>query len=660
MWTTKYSALVASVASVVIGASTALGITHAAPGHTTTPAAATTGGIKVAYYDQWSVYENAFYLKQVDSEGIADKLDYMMYDFENIDPVNLTCFEATKAADQNENDPNAGDGAGDSFADYGKTFDASTSVDGTADAYNDPIVGNFKQLKELKAKHPNLKVLLSIGGWTYSKYFSDVSASDAARKKFVSSCIDMFFKGNLPSQNGYGGPGTGAGIFDGVDLDWEYPGGGGHLGNHSSPNDKANFTALAAEFRSELDAQGQADNKHYALTAALSAGQDKIRNYETDKLGQYLDFGNVMTYDMHGGWEATGPTNFQDPIYSRPDDPMTPVAPGNAKYNIDEAVTAWTTGDGSYGIPGGFPANKLTVGFPFYYRGWTGVQAGSNHGLFQPASGPAPGAPLSGNVAGIRMYKELSGVVDNPSDTFYDSTAQGAYFYDGTNWWGGDSPQSIQAKSDYLHCKGLGGAMMYSLEDLDPGTTLFNDVVNDVNGGPSSGCTTPPTTTPTTPPPTTPPTTTTTAPPTTTTTAPPTTTPPSNTGLANGDFETGALTPWTCDGNLGSVVTNPVRGGKYALAGAASSSDNAQCSQQVTVRPNHTYTLSAWLNGNYVYLGVNNTGTTDASTWSATTNGAYQQVSTKFSTGASTTTVTVWVHGWYGQGTYYVDDVTLT
>src|SRR5438105_4643145 len=96
-----------------------IGPAHAAPANTT-GAAATSGGIKVAYYDQWSIYQNTFYLKNVDTEGMAGKLDYLLYDFENIDPVNLTCFEATKATDPDpggENDPNAGDGAEDSFAD---------------------------------------------------------------------------------------------------------------------------------------------------------------------------------------------------------------------------------------------------------------------------------------------------------------------------------------------------------------------------------------------------------------------------------------------------------------------------------------------------------------------------------------------------------------
>jgi chitinase len=453
----------------------------------TAQAATTTGGVKFAYFTQWGIYGNAFYPKNLDTEGIAGKLDYLVYAFENVDPTNLTCFEADSAASQDENNPNAGDGAGDSFADYGKSYGADISVDGVADTWNQPIVGNFNQLKKLKAKYPNLKIVVSLGGWTYSKYFSDAAATDASRKKFVSSCIDMFIKGNLPSRNGFGGPGSGAGIFDGVDIDWEYPGAAGHTGNHFTAADKTNYTLLLAEFRAELDALG--GGKKY-LTAAVPAGQDKIAHIETNKVGTYLDYANAMTYDMHGGWEATGPTNLQDPLYGSPNDPMAPVPPGNGKYSIDAAVKAWTAGDSGYGIAGGFPANKLTIGYPFYYRGWTGVAAGANHGLYQPASGPATGHALSGNVPGVSFYKELTGFVDNPSDTFLDPTTKGAYFYDGTTFWAGDSKASIQARADYQHCNGLAGAMMYSLEALDSAATLFNDVVNSVNGG-TAGCSSP-------------------------------------------------------------------------------------------------------------------------------------------------------------------------
>jgi chitinase len=489
-------------------------------------AAGGSGGITVAYYDQWSIYQNAYYLKNLDTSGAASKLNYLIYDFENIDPVNLTCFEATKATNPDpagESDPNAGDGAEDSFADYQKSFDSTISVNGTTDVFNQPIAGNFHQLQELKAKHPNLKILLSLGGWTYSKYFSDAAATSASRQKLVSSCINMFINGNIPSQGGFGGNGTAANIFDGFDIDWEYPGStGGHLGNHVSPNDTANYTALMQEFRNELNTAGAANGKTYALTAALPAGQDKISKIQTNQIGQYLTFADVMTYDLHGGFETTGPTNFADQLLQAPNDPSNAIAPGTQKYAGDNAIKAWTVGNPTYGIPGGFPANKLTLGVPFYYRGWTGVPAGANHGLYQTASGPATGAALSGNVPGIRMYKELLGVVDNPADTFWDPASQSAYFYDGSTFWTGEDAQSLQARTDYVHCTGLAGTMMFSMYDLnDPTNTLFNTLTSDLAGA-TTNCTTPP---PTTNPP---PTTTTTGsnpPPTTTTVAPtPTTT----------------------------------------------------------------------------------------------------------------------------------------
>ncbi|MCD0481798.1 carbohydrate-binding protein [Streptacidiphilus sp. ASG 303] len=496
--------------------------------------AATSGGVKIAYYDQWSVYGNAFYPKDLDTRGIAGKLDVLNYSFENIHPTDLTCFEATKASDSaNESNPSAGDGAGDAFADYQKSFGADISVDGVADVWNQPIAGTFNQLRKLKAKYPRLRIVASIGGWTYSKYFSDAAATDASRKKLVSSCIDMFVKGNLPVDGGFGGPGSAAGIFDGFDLDWEYPGSpNGHVGNHYSANDRKNYTALLAEFRAELDAYGTANGRRMLLTAALPAGQDKIAQIETDKVGQYLDYANIMTYDMHGAWDSTGPTNHQDPTYQSPDDPSTPIAPGTGKYSSDNALRAWTQGDPAYGIPGGFPASRLTMGYPLYYRGWTGVPAGANHGLYQSATGPAPARGLSA-TAGIAYAKELTGIVDNPASTYWDPRTQSNYFYNGTEFWTGLGAQGIQAKADYAHCHGLAGSMMYSLLDLDASATLFNRIVTATDGSAAdcSGSTATPTPTPT-PTPTGTPTATPTPTPTATPTATPTPTPTGGTCTA--------------------------------------------------------------------------------------------------------------------------------
>lgn len=125
----------------------------------------------------------------------------------------------------------------------------------------------------------------------------------------------------------------------------------------------------------------------------------------------------------------------------------------------------------------------------------------------------------------------------------------------------------------------------------------------------------------------------------------------------NGGYESG-LSNWTCTAGSGTTVSSPVHGGSAALKGTPVGQDNAQCTQAVAVKPNSTYTLSAWLQGGYAYLGVTGTGTTDVSTWTPDS-ASWKQLSTTFTTGASTTSVTVYTHGWYGQAPYYADDLSV-
>ncbi|MFJ1654972.1 chitinase [Streptomyces sp. NPDC088337] len=125
----------------------------------------------------------------------------------------------------------------------------------------------------------------------------------------------------------------------------------------------------------------------------------------------------------------------------------------------------------------------------------------------------------------------------------------------------------------------------------------------------------------------------------------------------NAGFESG-LSNWTCSAGSGTTVSSPVHGGSAALKGTPAGLDNAQCTQTVAVKPNSTYTLSAWVQGGYTYLGATGTGTTDVSTWTPDSAG-WKQLSTTFTTGSSTTSVSVYLHGWYGQAAYYADDVSV-
>ncbi|MBX6372461.1 MAG: carbohydrate binding domain-containing protein [Acidothermus sp.] len=127
--------------------------------------------------------------------------------------------------------------------------------------------------------------------------------------------------------------------------------------------------------------------------------------------------------------------------------------------------------------------------------------------------------------------------------------------------------------------------------------------------------------------------------------------------MVNGGFEAGSTSGWSCQAG-DRVVTSPVHSGSYALAGTPDNSTTAQCTQTVTVSPNTTYTLSAWVNGSYVYLGAN-AASGDVNTWTPGTNGTYQQLSLRLTTGATQTSLTLYIHGWYAQPTYYADDITL-
>ncbi|QFY09177.1 chitinase [Nonomuraea phyllanthi] len=432
---------------------------HSSAVEVTTSDVVENGYARVGYFVQWGIYGRQYFVKNLDTTGAAAKLTHINYAFGNIDPVNLTCLQGvTKGTTQNPQDPNQGDGAGDAEADYGRPFSAAQSVDGVADTGWEKLRGNFNQLKKLKAKHPHLKVLISLGGWTYSKYFSDVALTDASRKKFVSSCIDTYIKGNLPDYNGAGGPGTAAGIFDGIDLDWEWPGAEGHPGNHVRPEDKANNTLLIAEFRRQLDALTAETGERYLLTAFTPADPAKIdAGWDLPEVAKHLDIFNIQGYDFHGAgsdnsWEPNR-TGHQGNLHLDTDSPYDP------DFSVEKAVDVY--------LRAGVNPRKLTIGLAYYGRGWQNVADGGAYGEWQSAGGAAPGQFQE--EAGTRGYSNLLAMV--PGCTIrHDEQAVATYCYTGGNgqWWTFDDAWSIGKKTAWLKSKNLLGAMIWEMSG-DPG-----------------------------------------------------------------------------------------------------------------------------------------------------------------------------------------------
>ncbi|MEU4744016.1 glycosyl hydrolase family 18 protein [Actinosynnema sp. NPDC023658] len=425
------------------------------------------GYARVGYFVQWGIYGRQYFVKNLDTSGTAAKLTHLNYAFGNIDPVNLTCLHGvTKGTSANPQDPNQGDGAGDAEADYSRPFSAAQSVDGVGDTGWEPLRGNYNQLRKLKAKHPQLKVLISLGGWTYSKYFSDVAATDAARKKFVKSCLDVYLKGNLPVYNAAGGPGTAAGIFDGIDLDWEWPGAEGHAGNHVGPNDKQNNTLLIDEFRRQLDELGAQTGKRYDLTAFTPADPAKIEaGWDLPQVAKSLDIFNVQGYDFHGAgsdnsWEPNR-AGHQGNLYADVDDPYA------FHFSVENAVDAYT----SVGVN----PRKITIGLAFYGRGWQGVQAGGRNGEWQSATGAAPGQ--FAEEAGTRGYSNLLASVPGCT-VFHDeaAVATSCFTGNGGQWWTFDDTWAIQKKTAWLKQRGLLGAMIWEMSGDTANGTLITAV----------------------------------------------------------------------------------------------------------------------------------------------------------------------------------------
>ncbi|MFD8222140.1 glycosyl hydrolase family 18 protein [Streptomyces sp. NPDC059697] len=381
---------------------------HTTGGGTTPPP--TGNAVKLGYFTEWGIYGRNYNVKNLVTSGSAAKITHINYAFGNV--TNGQCA------------------IGDSYADYDKAFTADQSVSGVADTWDQPLRGNFNQLRELKAKYPNIKILWSFGGWTWSGGFAQAAANPTA---FAQSCY------NLVEDPRW------ADVFDGIDIDWEYP-------NACGLSCDTSGAAAYKNLMQALRAKFGTGNLVTAATTADGTSGGKIDAADYAGASQYVDWYNVMTYDFFGAFNAQGPTAPHSPLtsYSGIPTPGFTTADAIAKFKAK-----------------GVPASKLLIGIGFYGRGWTGVTQDAPGGT---ATGPAAGT----YEQGIEDYKVLK-----TSCPATGTIAGTAYAHCGSNWWSYDTPATIGTKMAWAKNQGLGGAFFWEFS----GDTSNGELVGAINSG---------------------------------------------------------------------------------------------------------------------------------------------------------------------------------
>ncbi|BFU23045.1 chitinase putative [Entamoeba histolytica] len=280
----------------------------------------------------------------------------------------------------------------------------------------------------MKSRNPNLKVLASIGGWNFNFYdstkhlYSQMAEKQATRATFIKSAMSFARKYNL----------------DGIDIDWEYPANEDQGGR---PVDTQSFTLLLKEFREAIDKEAGNGKSKLLLTIAAPAGPWNIKNIEVSKFHQYIDWINLMTYDLHGSWDAV--TGSHTALYA------------TDGISVDDAVTAY--------LNAGVPSTKIMLGMAHYGRGWT-LKSSSDHEMGSAATGASKSGTCTGENGYLSKY-EIDALIPQENIKF-DSKSKTMYGYKNDQWFSFDTKETFKYKADYLCKKKLGGVMFWSL-DLD-------------------------------------------------------------------------------------------------------------------------------------------------------------------------------------------------
>lgn len=317
-------------------------------------------------------------------------------------------------------------------------------------SWGDPYKGNFGQMMAAKRANPNLKILPSIGGWTLSDpYF--FMGDDAKRHTFVESVREYLETWKF---------------FDGVDIDFEFPGGGGANPNLGDKDlDGTIYVSIMKDLRSMLDELGEKNSRYYELTSAINIGYDKISVVDYAEAAKYMDYIYLMSYDFYGAWDSNE-LNHQAALHK-------------SSVNTDENESKYYTSRGvELLLEQGVPVDKLIIGAAAYGRGWTGVHGYTNS---NPFTGTARG-PIKGTWEnGVLDYRDIvnNHGQDQGFEYGYDEAAQAPFLFKAStgDLITYDNPRSIKAKAQYAIEKGMGGIFHWEM-DADNG-----DLVNAMHEG---------------------------------------------------------------------------------------------------------------------------------------------------------------------------------
>lgn len=309
---------------------------------------------------------------------------------------------------------------------------ANVRPDGTVVLEDPQDAGRLDRLGALKKHNPDLKLLLSIGGWAWSDHFSDAARTQNGRKRFARSAVALLRKHDL----------------DGLDIDWEYPGQPGQ-GNTYRDADRENFTRLLRTLRTALDAQSARDDRageeRYLLTIAAGAGADFLAHTNMRAAQRHLDFVNLMTYDFRGSWSAR--TGHHANLYAAADS-LPSAAASVARFREADV-----------------PARKLVLGVPFYGRGWGGVRR-QHHGLRQPYDGAA--SSYSHDTLATHLARQ------DGFERRWDAAAQAPYLWhaDSARFISYENERSLARKAAFVRRHGLGGVMFWEYHHDTNGALL--------------------------------------------------------------------------------------------------------------------------------------------------------------------------------------------